>query len=70
VNLSLLNPRNNHNFAIKKSNVDETCSPRPLATNGKQVQARNGHKFGMKKTWKTKKSPLVNNLSVDEDINF
>ncbi len=29
-----------------------------------------GHEFGMKKTWKKKKDPPRNGLSVDEDINF
>jgi hypothetical protein len=29
-----------------------------------------GHKLGMKITWKKKKDPPINGLSVDEDINF
>ncbi len=47
--------------------MDETCSSRPLARNGKQVRVGKGSQIGVKRTLK-KKDPPTSGLNVDEDI--
>jgi hypothetical protein len=41
-----------------RSNVDETCSPRPLAINGKQVQAKEGPQIWSEEDSEDKERPI------------